>query len=97
MNIHLLTQGCAIASRGQCTSITVGQHGHLAARGGCPLQEVVGSQVSNAPIIRKVFLQHVFSEADHSGANKGLSASGPRLAPPSCPTLLLKAFHSREA
>lgn len=97
MNTHLLTQGCAIASSGQCTSITVGQHCHLAALGGCPLQEVVGSQVSNAPIILEVFLQHVFSVADHSGADKGLSASGPWLAPPSCPALWLKASHSCEA
>lgn len=86
MNTHLLTQGCAIASSGQCTSITVGQHGHLAALGGCPLQEVVGSQVSNAPIILEVFLQHVFSVADHSGADKGLSLgalAGPSFLPSS--------------
>lgn len=90
MNTYLLTQGCAIASSGQCTGITVGEHGHLAALGDCLLQEVVSSQVSNAPIILEVFLQHVFSIADHSGADKGLSASGPRLAPPYHPTLLLK-------
>ena len=97
MDTPSLTQGCAVASSGQCTGVTVGQHGHLAAPRGCPLQEVMSSQVPNSPIVPEVLLQHVLSIADHSGANKRLSASGPELAHSSCATLLLKDSHSCEA
>lgn len=73
-----LTQCRAVPSSGQCTSVTVGQYSHLAALGGCPLQKVLGSQIPNASIVLEVFLQHVLSIADHSGADKELSASAPR-------------------
>lgn len=82
-----LTQGCAIASSGQGTSVTVGQHSHLATPRGCPLQEVVGSQVPDALIVLEVFLQHVLSIADHSAGRQGAlrtshEALGPRLTLP---------------